>query len=325
VLIAGLVSWCNVSFAELLERCKNLAPSTLALAFAVHVAIHAMRAQRFRTLIPSAERPPYLSTFAAASAHNLAAYVLPAKTGEVALVVYLKAHGGVSNKAGLAALLVSRVLDLSTLALALALASIYLALARPDVAPKGAFAFAVACIAAAGVLSLLASRGDWIVAIGARLARWAQLHRMKLGEKLLARSTELGSALREAAGGVLVIATLQSLAMWAGIFAFYEILGRGFGLGSSIGFFETAFGSGFAVLSNLLPINSFAGAGTQEVGWVFGFGLLGLPRELALSSGLAVHAVQLANTIALGLLGHLGMGVLPRRVAAKSPQSAREA
>ena len=71
--------------------------------------------------------------------------------------------------------------------------------------------------------------------------------------------------------------------------------------------------SSWAMLANLLPINGFAGAGTQELGWVVGFRMLGVPEDLALSTGLGVHLVQLFNVVALGLLGHLAMALLPVR------------
>lgn len=312
-MLGILAAWGGVSWSDVVAACRRLSPSTFLAAFGVHLAIHAVRAQRFRTLIPSAERPPYVNTFAAASAHNLAAYVLPAKTGEVALVVYLKNRCGVSNRAGLAALLVSRVLDLSTLCLSLALASAYLGLFRPATAPRGVWPGAVLGLGATAALTFLAARGDLLVKLGSGSARLAQLHRTRLGARLLERAHELGRALREsAAGGGLWSAWLQSLVMWLGIFLFYAILARGFGLPDSIGLAEAALGSGFAVLSNLLPINSFAGFGTQEGGWVLGFGLLGVSRELALSTGISVHLVQLLNTVILGVAGHLGMGLLPR-------------
>jgi len=42
---------------------------------------------------------------------------------------------------------------------------------------------------------------------------------------------------------------------------------------------------------------------------------LGVPRDLALSTGLGVHLAQLASTVLLGVLGHLAMGWLPRASA----------
>jgi uncharacterized protein (TIRG00374 family) len=312
VLVALLAKWGDVSFDDVVRVCRRLSFGTMLAAFGVHLAIHALRAQRFRTLIPTAERPRYGPTFAAASAHNLAAYVLPAKTGEVALIVYLKSLCGVPNKVGLSSLVVSRLLDFSTLSLALGVASLYLAVFEPDAAPAGILVLALVCIAAAVGLTALAARGDLVVMAVAAVVRLSGLDRTRLGAKLLERSTELGAALRAAAGGALAVASLQSLAMWLGIFLFYALLARGLGLPETLSLAHVAIGSGFAVLSNLLPINSFAGFGTQEAGWILGFGLLGVERELALSTGLGAHVFQLASTVVLGLAGHLAMGFLAK-------------
>jgi hypothetical protein len=99
--------------------------------------------------------------------------------------------------------------------------------------------------------------------------------------------------------------------VWCGIFCFYVILARGFGMPERIGLVETAFGSGLAIMTNVLPINALAGFGTQETGWVLGFGLLGIEGDAAFSTGVGVHLVQLVNVLLLGVLGHLGMGLLP--------------
>jgi hypothetical protein len=98
---------------------------------------------------------------------------------------------------------------------------------------------------------------------------------------------------------------------WFGIFSFYLVLARGTGLEVVGGLPEAAFGSSLAVFTNMLPINAFAGFGTQETGWVLGFGLLGAPREAALASGLGAHCVQLVDVCLFGVLGHFALGLLP--------------
>ncbi len=295
--------------------------SAALAAFAVHVAIYIVRSQRFRVLLPADHRPTNAAMLAISAAHNLAAYVLPAKSGEMMLVVYLRAHGGVPAAQGLAALLVSRLLDLATLCFCLALAMIYLAVTRPQSSPVWFIALATGLIATAALLMLLSARSDVIVRSVAWLARVLGLERGNLGLRLFARAEELSLALRQApAGRVLWIAAAQSLAMWLGIFIFYSILARSFGLPENLGLADAAFGSSLAVLTNLLPINSFAGFGTQEGGWVLGFGVLGVPSDVALSTGLGVHLAQLASTIVLGILGHMAMGWLPSRGAAVPPE-----
>lgn len=279
----------------------------------MHVAIYVVRSQRFRVLLPRASRPSSPAMFAIGAAHNLAAYVLPAKTGEVTLVMYLKALGGVPAAEGLAALFVSRLLDLATLFAALALAVVHLSTIGAAL-PLRWLGLAALLALGAAVLFALSARSDVLVRAAAWIGKRAGLARGGLGLKLLARAEDLALALRRApAGRALWVAALQSLAMWALIFLFYGILARGFGLGGELDLARAGFGSSLAVLTNLLPINSFAGFGTQEGGWVLGFGLLGVPRDLALSTGLSVHLAQLASTVLLGALGHAAMGWFPRR------------
>ncbi|HTF89446.1 MAG TPA: lysylphosphatidylglycerol synthase transmembrane domain-containing protein [Planctomycetota bacterium] len=312
-----LFRWSKLEPADLWSSWKRLSLGAALSAFAVHVAIYVVRSQRFRVLLPVAHRPSSAAMLAISAAHNLAAYVLPAKTGEMTLVMYLRSHSGVPAAQGLAALLVSRLLDLATLCLLLALAMIYLVTSRPDSTPVWFWAFAVALLATAAFLMLLSARSDVLVRSAAWIARVFGLASWNIGLRMLARAEELSLALRQApAGRVLWIAAAQSMAMWFGIFIFYSILARSFGLPPELGLADAAFGSSLVVLSNLLPINSFAGFGTQEGGWVLGFGLLGVPRDLALSTGFGVHLAQLASTIVLGICGHVAMGWLPGRAAA---------
>ena len=100
--------------------------------------------------------------------------------------------------------------------------------------------------------------------------------------------------------------------MWCSIFGFYAVLGREFGIPGSVSFLERVFGASLAMLFNLLPMNAAAGAGTQELGWVTGFHVIGVEKGVALTSGIGVHLVQLFNIVAMGVCAHLVMGVLPR-------------
>jgi len=320
-LLGALAVWGGVDAGEIVAASERLSPATYLLALGVHLGIHAVRAARFRLLIPPAQRPSFAAMLAISSAHNLAVYVLPAKTGEGALVVYLRTHCGVSAKAGLASLLVSRLLDLATLCAALAAACLYVSSTDLWQAERwvGA-ALGASFLVLAALFYALASRGQVLVAVFAWLVCAVRADRASLGRRLLSHSLEVGDALRFAAEDGRVLRALPlSLLVWAGVFVFYAILARGFGLPAEIGLAEAAFGSSLAVLTNLLPVNALAGFGTQEAGWVLGFGLLGVSRELSFSTGVGVHVVQLFNTCLTGLLGHLAMGALPRPAAEKAP------
>jgi uncharacterized membrane protein YbhN (UPF0104 family) len=321
-LLALLMAWGDVRPEQLLDAARTLPASTFALALGVHLAIYLLRAARFSALLPAADRPPFPGVLAASAAHNLAAYVLPAKTGEATLVVYLRSHSGVAASAGLATLLLSRLLDLATLCLLVAGASLAL---------RGTFSGEFAALVpwlAAGLLALSAVLGaaclrpDLLPRAAAAAARGLGLGQTRIGTLLLAKVGSLAGALRRSASPAgLLLASLLSFALWGLVFLFYAVLGRGVGLPAELGFLHTVFGASLAVLFNLLPINGFAGFGTQEAGWKVGFVLVGVEPALALSTGFAVHLAQLANVVLLGLLGHLALPLLGRaRTPRRSPQ-----
>lgn len=307
----GLLAWFGgLRPADVRLALGRLSPAVWATALAIHLSIYLMRASRFRLLLPSEERPPLPAVLACSAAHNLAAYVLPAKTGEATIVVYLRAYG-VRATSGVASLLVSRLFDLAVLALAVGLVTLILRgqLTRPELAgPLGLTLLAVGLGLSAACLrpSVLTGGAAWFL-------RRSGLNQRPLGAKIAHRIDQVGGALKQVArGGRLPLGFLHTMSIWGLVFLFYAVLARGAGLPDSIDYVSACFGSSLAVLFNLAPINGFAGFGTQEAGWSVGFQLLGVSAALALSTGVVVHLVQLTNVALFGLVGHLAMGLSGR-------------
>ncbi|MHC4262306.1 MAG: lysylphosphatidylglycerol synthase transmembrane domain-containing protein [Planctomycetota bacterium] len=319
-LLAILLWLGDLQPSQLVAAVRNLPLSVYGTALAIHVGIYLVRALRFAVLLPTGQRPPFAGVFAASAAHNLAAYVLPAKTGEATLVVYLRGHSGVAASAGLASLVLSRLLDLATLT---GIVGVLIWIARGRF--EGSFATAAPALVAV-LLTVSATvlaaclRPDLLALAAGSGARRAGLARTRIGLRILERLQTVAEALRTAARpGALATGLVTSAAIWALVFAFYAVLGRGAGLPPGLGFVDSAFGASLAVLFNLLPINGFAGFGTQEAGWQVGYELVGVDGALALSTGFAVHLAQLANVLVLGLLGHLALPFVsgPRRPSAE--------
>lgn len=318
LLLAALFRWGGVSLEELLEIWASLPLSVFLQALFVHLGVYTVRATRYRVLLPPEQRPPLPAMLAIAWAHNLAVYVLPAKTGEGTLVLYLRKLCAVPAKVGLASLVVSRLLDLATLAGFLALATLVLA-AAGTLPGAWAWPFGALLLVGSVALYVVSARGGWLVCWLTAIVGFLRLDGTRLGRKLDSVANEVADALHVAAGeGRLGAAALLSALVWTGIFGFYFVLSHGFGMNGDLGPVEVAFGSSWAMLANLLPINGFAAAGTQELGWVVGFEQVGVDRALALSSGLGVHLVQLANVVLFGVLGHAAMALVGSRAAPNS-------
>lgn len=316
-LLSLLMLWGGVSPREVWRTLRGLPAWMFAASLGIHFTVYCLRSARYRALIPAERRPGFWPMMSVSSAHNLASYVLPAKSGEATYVLYLKGVCGVPGAVGLASLVASRLYDFAVMCTCLGAATLWLSFGEHWNVPRwSAWTFSAALVAGGLAFGLLALRGERVMGPLRLFLRTLRLDRTRAGRRLYDFSHRAAEALRQARGGTSVAGLLGITALiWIGVFGFYALLARGFGLPPRIGPLEAVFGSGLATLSNILPINAMAGIGTQEAGWVLGFGVLGVERDTAFATGLAVHLVQLFNVVAMGLLGHLTMPLVPRRTA----------
>ncbi len=316
-LLSVLMALGGVAPSDLLAGLKRLSFETYACALGLHAALYVLRALRFRVLLPAGRRPAFGRLLSITASYTMAALILPAKLGEASFVVYADRAAGVPAAEGVACLLVSRLLDFATLALGMSVACLVLWGTHaypqlPWLGPLGAALFPVSLI-----LFGASARGDLLVRATAHVSRHLGLARSGPGAKLLAGGERLATALRAAGTkGRLLGAALLSLPAWGCVFLFCAVLARGLGLPPETSLAQATFGSGLAILTSLLPVSAFANFGTLEAGWVLGFHALGVSTDLAYSTGVGLHLVQLANAVLLGLLGHVGMAL-----AAERPQA----
>lgn len=314
LLLVPLWWYGSLEISDLTDAWKRLTPGVLLPTFGLYALITYLKAARFQALIPPAERPATYPITGVTAAYTMAAVVLPAKIGEATFVLYANQVCGLKATSGLAALIVARLLDMATLAggFSVACFALWFSGAYPGVPwflGVGSLLFA-----ASVVCFFLSTRGDLLVVAAMTVVRWLGLERAPMGRTILAKSEQVAGALRFAgADGRLWRATLVSIPIWISIFLACAILGRGFGIPSELSLAEVTFGSALAIVTSLIPISAFANFGTLEAGWVIGFEILGVPRDLAAATGLGLHVVQLGCCVVLGLLGHLVMGAVKRR------------
>jgi hypothetical protein len=208
-------------------------------------------------------------------------------------------------------LFLSRLFDLAALGIAMGCAC--LALALQTGMPGWLYPVGLAALAGGFALLLLTLRGSLFTS----LLRWCAQRvggaRTKFGAALIGRLQSAGQAL-DAVRGPSVFWRCAGLSVlaWLCIFAFCGILGRNLGLPDSIGPLQAVFGAALAILTSLIPISAFASIGTLEAGWVLGFSLFGVDKDIALATGAGLHIVQLVNVVVIGVLGHLWMARLRR-------------
>jgi len=299
-----------VDWSEAWGVLKQLSPAAWLAAFAVHASVYVLRTLRFASLIPD-RRVPFTHLWSIQAANQMASLLLPMRTGEITYPIYLR-NAGVPLEVGVAGLIVSRSLDLLAVLTIAVFSAIWLRTPIEHMPPgTGIPAVLVVALIAAALLAVATG--------GAPFIRWCAMTGARLGlsYRFIGRIEQVARGF-ETVGRYRALAEAFTLTLliWIGVDLFYYILMSDLGFGQ-LGPTHVAFGASAAILTNLLPVNTFAGLGTQEYGWTWGFESLGVTRSSAAASALAVHVVQLVNVGLLGMIAQFRLHTDPRREQAQ--------
>jgi hypothetical protein len=212
--------------------------------------------------------------------HGFASYMLPFRTGELALPLVMHSVAGISLTRGSRALLRARLLDVHTLGLWV----IIVAMGANLVLPK-AIQLAWGCIGFAMLLApifvkRLASTGQSSrFSIVKRLSEFVDLTPMKATEWLV------------------------SLLIWFAVAGVFFCAARAMGI--VIDFNKIWLLITLQLPLQLVPVQGIANAGNHEGGWVAGLMLFGFSVEQSIEFALLSHLVLFFYVLALGPVGLL--------------------
>ncbi len=305
-LVSLLLYGSGTGVEEIWAALARLDGGVYWAALGVQVLIYPLRALRLAMLLPRAHQVSPARLLPVTASHIMFANLLPAKVGEVSLVVYLRRVGGVPTAEGLAVLLVSRVLDFAVLCAVMAASCGVLGISGYLDHLPWLLPLSMGLAAVAVFLVWLAGHGDGLMARAQQLLGTLRLDQSRLGARMLQFAQRLEVALAGVGGRQRMAAGLVTIPIWLLVFGFYAILARGLGI-TELGIVPMVFGSGLAILASLVPLNGFAGFGVQDMGWALGFTVLGVAGDLAASTALAAHLIYVCNISLLGVIGNVTM------------------
>ena len=306
LLLSLAFGWLAVRDADLGEVGDVLADADLvwfapaALALAAGVAV---RAWRWQLLFELGRRPRYGQVGNALLVSYLFNTILPARAGEVARVQLLGRRANVSRGEVLATVVLERTYDLVVLVLLLAVAAPFL----PHVGWLGA------ALALGAVLALGLAAGAVLVARYGRRGARVLLRPLRLLPRVDDRRVELLSA--SVVAGLAAIRRTRTAAAAVAVTALsWLLLGLSNWLLLRAFLVEEGFAAALLVLvaTNLVLVlpSSPAGLGAFEAAAVLALAAYDVPRELALSYALALHAL---NALPFLPLGYLALWLSTRR------------
>jgi len=299
VLLLGLL----LSQIDLRSVVRNLYSLGLAgnlLALALWAATYSLRAHRFSILL-SPHSPPFARLLGLTAVYMFALRLLPMRTGEFSYLYLVRSNSSASLAKAGATLAFARVLDMLTVLLLFCAAALLRA--------KLSFALTLNLALVSVTLVLLLLFMDRLLRETGVLLEWLSRGHRKLPRRLARFAEETAEeVVRLKARRVYLSTFAVTLVIWATTFLTFYVFLRGFGI--SVSPPAALCGATAAVAASSLPINGIGGFGAVEVGWAAGFIAVGLSKQAAISSGVAMN---LTTFVYSALLAGIGLIVMARR------------
>ena len=299
VLVALLLS--QISIGDVAKTLTSINPIYIIIGFTLYLSSYFFRALRFHILLNN--KVSIKDLFSIVCVHNMANNILPARTGEISYVYLSKKLHNVPTGEGIATLMMARFFDFITISLIFFVSAIFIQ-DLPDIVSK--IIWVIAGLLAFVLLLFLALVffGEIFVDIIRRVANGINALRFSSVQYLLRKGDENAQSFKfmkskKLFGCVFVI----SIAVWCSHYSMLYILAKGMSI--SLAFWYMIVAITFVFFITILPIQTIGGFGIMEGGWALGFIVMGLSKEIAISSGFGFHAILYVYFLILGLYGGL--------------------
>ncbi len=290
----------QISIEDVLDLITELSYNWVAVGILFYLITNIGRAFRLQLLLPG-QKTQFNRLFPISIAQSMFNNILPARTGELSLLYFLKKYQAVSLDRGGVALVIARVSDYLAVAVIFMVAAVFISGETLYTSQTTGIVRVVGSVMLLTVIMLL-SMLWW----GRKSLFWTQqiveglgLTSRKvvvIGLAKLGQIVDAIEAIHSFRRYVFVFA--WSLFIWGATFAwFYAFL---WGMGIQPTWLITIVGSTFGVLSKAIPFISVGGLGAHEAGWTVGFMLVGFDKSLAISSGFAVNILTILTSVVFG-------------------------
>ena len=301
LVLAIIIIYFLISNIDIQKTADALVKADFALVIlsaAIYAVSNFFKSLRFNILLKESA-VPVSKMFAISAYQNFFNQIMPARTGELTFLYYTKSMADIRASASLHALLISRMMDLVVVCLFFIIAlTLYYGkdLSIPLI---------IAALLMGAFSLLFVFKLHWFVLLGKKIFVFLTSF-LRIEEKpLMIKINEKVDILLEEFAGInmkkrIPLAALTSLFVWVFLYAFSYTTILAFGV--DIGFLAAVAGSTGAVLTNVLPINSFGSFGTMEAGWTGGFLFVGMSMQEAVTTGFGYHLINFFSAFLIAFI-----------------------
>ena len=316
LLITTALMWFLFRFIKL-DQLREMVATTdwrlMVVGLGMWMVLYLARSARYVLLAPGT---PYLHMLCIASVHNVLLRIMPMRTGDLSYGFLMRKYGTSQLGEALLSLLLFRLLDATTVVLYFATSLVFHSGALrtkdgPELDRTTAILVAVVALVCFALATMNLRRLlTWGTDLLRRVCGAVGLEERPPVQKALGKLEDSVDSFAHVRPRVILQVSGVSLVVWALTYGTFFVIMRAFLM--PVGVVQTVLGSTASVVTGFLPIGGLGSIGTLEVGWTFGFYLVGLPESKAAASGFGVSMATLAYTALLGLVGWIGLTLIKR-------------
>lgn len=287
-IIILLILLYNVDRNRAIETLQKIDVNLIFTSFIIYLFIIIFKTLRFNILLKDVGIS-FHRLLVIVSYHNFYNIILPARTGELTLIYFLKRLGSIKNTKGFYLLIVARILDVVIVSIFFVI-SVF-------------FYYGIKQSAALFIIGLLLALSSILILLNLRWTLYAckkifiyltqilSLSKKKIIIKVNNKIDEFIYGFKRLDFKKSIQLALTSVLVWLGLYSFWYVIIFSFNI--NITYIETIIGSTGAIFTNVLPVNFFGSFGTLEAGWVGGFVAVGMGLQDAIISGFGSHLITL--------------------------------
>ncbi|MEM4347931.1 MAG: lysylphosphatidylglycerol synthase transmembrane domain-containing protein [Candidatus Altiarchaeota archaeon] len=291
----------QVEFSDIVDTLKKIHFGYLLIAFILYITFNFFRAVRFQLLL---NKISFFDILLINFMNVFLLNILPSRTGDLFYIYALKKKK-ISLKLSAITLFIARVLDAISIAI-LFFISLLLIGPMPTLILNTYLTFILVLLVFLFIPTIIyfLIKSPTINKLLKNFFCLINLDRVKFIKFTTSKFQEFSSIfnetkIRENFVGLFI----YSLLIWISSNVLSFVLVQAMNVNADI--FIVIITSSLVVLSSLIPIQGIAGFGIIEGTWATTFILFGIPKELAISSGIALHIIILVFSTILGVTSYI--------------------
>lgn len=299
-LLAILFS--QIELMDVIEILNKIQPIYLVAGFILYAASYLLRALRIDILLNGEIGVKEL--FSIVCIHNMALNIFPARSGELSFIYLLNKRHKKSVVEGTVSLILIRILDFITVSILFFIFTFTvhgLPANLMNVSKIIGFILIVIIL-----FMLIFIRNSDRFVNGLRIVSIIfNINERQFVNYLFIKIDEMSTSFKKLTFDRFVWSIIVSLCIWALVYLTSFIIVKAMGINIIFESFMLALT--FFFMTSMIPIQGIGGFGTFEGGWSISFMVVGVTKEVAISSGIIMHIISIIYLILLFIIGFTGL------------------